>query len=55
MEGVKEKNQKPKKCEGLSVVTVKKALGVNGTRIEGLLRVVRNSSTISLKGLDVKR
>lgn len=46
--------RKNQKTEGLSVVTVKKALGVNGTRIERLL-ADKNFSMISLKGLDVKR
>lgn len=46
--------RKKHKTEGLSVVTVKKALGVNGTRIEGL-SADKNFSTISLKGLDDKR
>lgn len=45
--------KKKRKTEGLSVVTVKKALGVNGTGIEGLL-ADKNFSTISLKGVDDK-
>ena len=48
------KNKQNEQSKGLSVVTVKKALGVNGTRIEGLA-ADKKFSTISLKGLDVKR
>lgn len=54
MKEIKKNNNEKKQNKGLSVVTVKKALGVNGTRIEGLA-ADKNFSTISFKGLDIMR